>query len=306
MVAIATAARILSSWGLNVRAISWPQISAGSFKGVEEKEGYEKEPLHRPVSYPTYLVILKSPRSGSTFMAKVLATNERVFEKFEPSISAARRHFESCLDLGNAHYLTQWTCSVSLNDYLQDPKKSPQKDTRYKDINALITRFNATVAIQLRANLIEKAVSAFKRWPGPARGKPPPVVAKHIVQRALEGRETMRAFANAEKFMPADEPPLWMWYEDVVRSCGESFAALYRRLGLPEELPELCASTKFRNDTFDADYGGHLRSELLKHEVLAPMNDSVAFDLAVNTSDIYNKLRRETENISEVMLGYWR
>ena len=112
-------------------------------------------------------------------------------------------------------------------------------------------------------------------------------------------------FVNAERFVPSKEPPLWIWYEDMVRGCNATFATLYDRLGLFKEMPpDLCSTTEFRNETLVRYM--YLLDELMRYPKLAPMNNSFAFDMAVNTTAIYEESKRETINISEVMLGYWR
>ena len=47
-------------------------------------------------TYPTYLVIVKSPRSGSTFLETLLQKTPNMNSIFEPTLSNARRHFANC------------------------------------------------------------------------------------------------------------------------------------------------------------------------------------------------------------------
>ena len=46
--------------------------------------------------YPTYLVIVKSPRSGSTFLESLLKQTPNMNSIFEPTLSMAKSHFSDC------------------------------------------------------------------------------------------------------------------------------------------------------------------------------------------------------------------
>ncbi len=265
-------------------------------------------------SYPTYLVILKSPRSGSRFLDNVLVPNPDIHNLFEPTIPAAKQHFKQCEQMGKTSKSendnTPWACSVSFNDYL--------REGRYTQINQLIRDYDATIVIQLRTNVVEKAISKNKRWGELSRDKSgrniiTPSIAKTIQKDSLKGLETIRAFVNAEKFMPKsnngngnddDGKPIWLWYEDLVRNCTSSIQRLHSSIGINvhEESNELCETVKFH----EGQYNEALTSELQKEPKLIPMIDALEYNTNVDTDEIYEQLRIETQDIKEVQLGFWR
>ena len=252
-------------------------------------------------SYPTYLVILKSPRSGSSYLFKGLNENPLIFQKFEPRMVEARKHFREC-----SHFQPKtgdneekrWTCTVSLNDYLQSR-------TRFDEINDLIREYSASVVIQLRANVVEKGISAAKLWGVLKPGKHPTddQIAWSIVNSGLKSIRTIRGHVIADKFMHSVEPSIWVWYEDLVRNCSHQFERIYEAIGLPFVLPQKCSEAKFIGAE---PYEGYLVNALKKEPSLEPMINHLTFNQEVDTDAIYRKMANETANVTEPSFGHWR
>lgn len=280
-----------------------PSTKADMVYAEEQEQSKEETSGEATSTHPTYLVILKSPRSGSTFLNTVLSANPSIHNMFEPPIVKARKHFESCKTKNYESNITTapWACSVSFNDYLDEK--------RYDDINKLISDYRATVVIQLRSNVVEKAISANKLWGELRRQKKgtqiiTPQIARSIRHGSIRGQNTIRAFVNAEKFLPSSEPPIWVWYEDLVRQCNDMVGKIYDALRLPvhESVEKKCSEVGFR----EGSYNDALVEELKKEPSLVPMIDAYKFNMEVDTQAIYDKLKDETANATEVELGHWR
>lgn len=237
-------------------------------------------------------------------MHKALTENPLIFEKFEPRLDDARKHFRSCPQYhtqiesdDNSEEKKKWTCSISLNDYL--------REGRYEQINALIHDYSATVVIQLRANVVEKSISASKIWGNlqPKRHATEQQIADDIIGGALRGLDTIRGHVIADKLMPSDNPALWVWYEDLIRDCSFHFERIYQAIGLPFVMPQKCNEATFIGPE---PYDSYLVNALKKQPALESMINHLTFNQEVNTDDIYHKIMNETMNVTTPSLGHWR
>lgn len=218
-------------------------------------------------------IVLKSPRSGSTFLSSLLQSDKRLHLLFEPTLEEARRHIQMCR--------FPLICGVSLNDFL----KSRQ---RHRQITEMIRQHNAVVVMQLRANVVQKAISSERLF-GPAN-LTPAATANRVRKVALAALETIKGFVLASEQL--DKPSLWMWYEDLVRDCVGTVKLLYTALGQMPPTPNGCAGAAFKHRPIPLE----LRQQLVQERALSEMaRDPYEYNLSINTSAM---LRGFTEQVA--------
>ena len=234
---------------------------------------------------PQIFIVLKSPRSGSSFLSSLLQSDERLHLLFEPTLEQARRHIRLCR--------FPLICGVSLNDFLQSRQ-------RHRQIAEMIRQHNAIVVIQLRANVVQKAISSELLF-GPANLFLA-VTANRVRKVALAALETVKGFVRASEQL--DKPSLWMWYEDLVRDCVGTVKLLYTALGQMPPMLDGCTNAAFKCRPMPPE----LRQQLVQERTLSEMaRDPYEYNLSIHTNVI---LRNFTEQVAMdgngLTLHHWR
>mmetsp|Transcript_16727 Transcript_16727/g.25780 ORF Transcript_16727/g.25780 Transcript_16727/m.25780 type:complete len:123 (+) Transcript_16727:468-836(+) len=107
----------------------------------------------------------------------------------------------------------------------------------------------------MRANAIEKGISMSKRWGVMknemnlvARNNATEIaIANDVFKYAKHTLEFTRSIVHADYHnfiplpLPTQERPLWIWYEDLTRSCEDKFAELFDEIGMGHFLLRLAA-----------------------------------------------------------------
>lgn len=110
----------------------------------------------------------------------------------------------------------------------------------------------------------------------------------------------MRGFVNADGFFPSPEPAMWVWYEDLVRHCNHTSEKVYNALGLPVTTSERCNEVKVKQGSCN----NVLVEELKNDSHLIPMIDPYKVKMELDTPAIYDRFKKETENVTAVILGF--
>eukprot|EP00041_Stephanoeca_diplocostata_P009972 m.157514 g.157514 ORF g.157514 m.157514 type:complete len:367 (+) comp17971_c0_seq9:186-1286(+) len=176
----------------------------------------------------TYFYIVKSPRSGSTLLMKLLSSDSRVSILWEPKFSLIDPFFRNC---------KTELCGVSVNDFLK-------AEQTYKAQVHIMERYNASLIVQLRADVVAKAWSAERMFSKP-RGKIKRdkngwysgsnyshITVKNLLAATKGGMETIEGHLIAAQRLPQLHP-LFVWYEHLYASCAGEINALYTHLGHP-------------------------------------------------------------------------
>lgn len=271
---------------------------------AENKINAQKE-LTRP--YPRYLMIIKSSRVGSTFVHQTIKNhyNPSILPQWEGDGKAARAHFERCGSLpANRTGIVdgKWVCTAHLNDRFRN------KQT-YQELIDLIRDYNASVVIQMRANVIEKGISMSKRWGemkkledrNPSRNQPTEIeIANDVFEKSQQALAFTRTLVHAayHNFIPLPSPtqqrPLWIWYEDLARSCETKFTELFHEIGMSHlPLPPNCKDFKFPEDK--GPYNPVMIETLSKEPLFRPMINFSKFNLEVDTESYRKQFEKETE-----------
>ncbi len=266
-----------------------------------------QEELTRIRPYPRYLMIIKSSRVGSTFVHQTIKDhyNTSILPQWEGDGKAARAHFERCGGLpANRTGIVdgKWVCTAHLNDRFRN------KQT-YQELIDLIRDYNASVVIQLRANAIEKGISMSKRWGvmkkledrNPRRKQPTEIeIANDVFKYSQATLAFTRTLVHAayHNFIPLPSPtqqrPLWIWYEDLARSCEAKFTELFHEIGMSHlPIPPSCKTFKFPEDK--GPYNPVMIETLSKEPLFRPMINFSKFNREVDTESYRKQFEKETE-----------
>jgi len=257
---------------------------------------------HYEQPYPRYLMIIKSSRVGSTFVHQTFKDhyNSSMFTQWEGSGQNARGHFEKCgrFPANKTGVDGKWVCTAHLNDRFRT------KQT-FQELVDLIRDFNASVVIQMRANAIQKGISMSKRW-GKMKYKRLDNNASKIAiaDDIYEYSKGTLAFTRSlvhetyHRFIPlpsrTQEGPLWIWFEDLVRSCEDKFAELFDEIGMGHlPPPPSCKEIRFPVD--EGPYDPIMVKTLSKEPLLVPMINHENFNREIDTDAYRNQFEKETE-----------
>ena len=277
------------------------------YEGVKEQEkGADAR------SYPSYLVILKSSRVGSTFLKETIRKEfpGHIHTHWEGEITDARQHFEKCEALCRGSmevHHGKCACSVHLNDMFRDK-------ARFDAMNDMVRDFNASVVFQIRANAIEKGISMSKRW-GLMKEKQyhrkysETAIAQDIKKYAIGTLKITRAMVHADDknllALPShtQDKALWVWYEDLMKSCKEKFAQVFEEIGMGHlPVPVACNTTRFRDE-------GPYKEEWVRVfsnvSALVPMIDHYKYNMDVDPDAVYEGFAKETAQNSGPIFGVW-
>jgi hypothetical protein len=261
--------------------------------------------------YPRYLMIIKSSRVGSTFVYQTFKKhyNSSIFSQWEGDAQHARDHFEKCGRLP-ANQTGKWVCAAHLNDRFRT-------EETFQELVDLIRDYNASVVIQMRANAIEKGISMSKRWGKMKKfervtGSEATEIA--IANDVFEYAKGTVAFARSivhaayHNFIPLPSPtqerPLWIWFEDLVRSCEDKFAELFEEIGMGHlHLPPSCKEIKFSEDK--GPYNPIWVETFSKEPIFRPMINYTKFNRELDTVTYRKQFERETE-MTGVIYGTFR
>jgi len=284
-------------------------LPASWSEGVKEEEnGADAK------SYPSYLVILKSSRVGSTFFKETIRKEYpgHIHTHWEGDITHARQHFEKCEALCQGSmevHHGKCACSVHLNDMFRNK-------AIFDAMNDMVRDFNASIVLQVRANAIEKGISMSKLWGLILKEKryhrnySETAIAQDIKQYATRTLEFTRAVVHADDKnllalpSPTQDKALWVWYEDLVKSCKEKFAQVFEEIGMGHlPLPVSCNTMEFRDE-------GPYKEEWVRVfsnvSALVPMIDHYKYNMDVDPDAVYEGFAKETALNSGPILGVWR
>jgi len=263
--------------------------------------------------YPRYLVIIKSSRVGSTFLYQTLKNHYKssIFSQWEGEPKHARTVFEKCgkfsANQTGVDSNAKWACTAHLNDRFRSQQT-------FQELIDLIKDYNASVVIQMRANAIEKGISMSKRW-GVMKNEKNLVarnnateiaIANDVFKYAKHTLKFTRSIVHADyhNFIPLPSPtqerPLWIWYEDLTRSCEDKFAELFDEIGMGHlPPPPSCKEIHFPEDK--GPYSPIMIETLSKEPLFRPMINHTKFNREIDTETQFEK---ETETTG-VIYGTW-
>ena len=93
---------------------------------------------------------------------------------------------------------------------------------------------------------------------------------------------------------PTQQRPLWIWYEDLVRSCEMKYTELFHEIGMSHlPLPSSCKNFKFPEDK--GPYNPAMVETLSKEPLFRPMINFSKFNLEVDTESYRKQFETETE-----------
>ena len=100
------------------------------------------------------------------------------------------------------------------------------------------------------------------------------------------------------RFIPlpsrTQEGPLWIWFEDLVRSCEDKFAELFDEIGMGHlPPPPSCKEIRFPVD--EGPYDPIMVKTLSKEPLLVPMINHENFNREIDTDAYRNQFEKETE-----------
>ena len=298
------AAVLLLAAGLLLNIINYLSSTSvvKDMERTENKINTQEALLTRP--YPRYLMIIKSSRVGSSFVHQTFKDhyNTSILPQWEGDGKDARAHFERCGSLpANRTGIVdgKWVCSAHLNDRFRN------KQT-YQELIDLIRDYNASVVIQMRANAIEKGISMSKRWgvmkklEDPRRKQPTEIEIANDVFKYSQGTLAFtRTLVHAayHNFIPLPSPtqkrPLWIWYEDLARSCEAKFTELFHEIGMSHlPIPPSCKTFKFPEN---GPYNPVMIETFSKEPLFRPMINFSKFNLEVDTESYRKQFEKETE-----------
>jgi hypothetical protein len=254
--------------------------------------------------YPRYLMIIKSSRVGSTFVYQTFKKhyNSSIFSQWEGNGKDARDHFEKCgrLPANQTGIDGKWVCAAHLNDRFRT-------EETFQELVDLIRDYNASVVIQMRVNAIEKGISESKIWGKMKKFERVAgseateiAIANEVFQRAKGTVAFARSIVHAayHNFIPLPSPtqerPLWIWFEDLVRSCEDKFAELFEEIGMGHlPLPPSCKEIKFPEDK--GPYNPIWVETFSKEPIFRPMINYTKFNRELDTDTYRKQLEQETE-----------
>jgi len=274
--------------------------------GVSDGDAASKMITHhdeeRP--YPRYLMIIKSSRVGSTFVYQTFKKhyNSSIFSQWEGNGKDARDHFEKCgrLPANQTGIDGKWVCAAHLNDRFRT-------EETFQELVDLIRDYNASVVIQMRVNAIEKGISESKIWGKMKKFERVAgseateiAIANEVFHRAKVTVAFARSIVHAayHNFIPLPSPtqerPLWIWFEDLVRSCEDKFAELFEEIGMGHlPLPPSCKEIKFPEDK--GPYNPIWVETFSKEPIFRPMINYTKFNRELDTDTYRKQLEQETE-----------
>ncbi|XRB17923.1 hypothetical protein RI054_16g77680 [Pseudoscourfieldia marina] len=170
---------------------------------ARQRKGPRCNANEKPAPDPTkkYFVVVKSPRSGSTFLHKAMAMEPSFLSWFEPERGCVTNYLNSCKY--NA-------CGVSLNDYLKSSGS-------FKEVNNYLEAYNATLIIQLRLDVLGKALSITKMPWGP-KIRSNADMEKFLLFEVSRAVDTIVGHLYVARQYPQFRP-LVIWHEDLTEHC---------------------------------------------------------------------------------------
>ncbi len=169
----------------------------------------------------------------------------------------------------------------------------------------------------MRANAIEKGVSMSKRWGvmkkledrNPARKMPTEMqIANDVFKYSSGTLAFTRTLVHAvyHNFIPLPSPtqqqPLWIWYEDLVRSCETKITELFNEIGMSHlPLPPTCKEFKFPDNS---PYSPAMVETLSKEPLFRPMINFTKFNHEIDTDVYREQFEKETE-MEGLLYGTW-
>ncbi|KAJ8612915.1 hypothetical protein CTAYLR_006185 [Chrysophaeum taylorii] len=226
----------------------------------DDDEGNKKQALRGT------MLVLKSPRVGSTYLRSVLEAHPNVVLEWEVgSISNVKK------SMACANASIPRACGASINDFVKTRERTCE-------IFRLVAAMTPRVVLQLRWNVVEKSLSAYRLFNRDFVSRKKRcrddeacvdalrVDAKAIATGARRGDETIRATVAAATWLAS--PYIFVFYEDLIRETRTVLVKIYDFLGVPRcdacarparfsplevpNLDELVAA--FSSDLDDAEY----------------------------------------------------
>lgn len=257
-------------------------------------------------------VLAGALRMAASTTSLARTTIPSILPQWEGNGKAARAHFERCGSLSaNRTGIVdgKWVCTAHLNDRFRN------KQT-YQELIDLIRDYNASVVIQMRANAIEKGISMSKRWgemkklEDNSTKQPTEIeIANDVFDFSQQTLAFTRTIVHAayHNFIPLPSPtqqrPLWIWYEDLARSCEMKFTELFHEIGMSHlPLPPSCKDFKFPEDK--GPYNPVMIETLSEELLFRPMLNFSKFNLEVDTDSYRKQFEKETE-MEGLLYGTW-
>jgi hypothetical protein len=189
-----------------------------------------RTPISQSDQLPRKYVICKSPRSGSTFLFTALSKTATINNAWENKVKAMR-NLRDC----SSKYES---CGVSLNDCLN----------RADDTKRLFDSMranNAALIIQLRLDVIAKAISGMKLF-SPREKR----TGERVISIARGAINTIVGRLVAARQNP-DLRPMIVWYEDILVDpalCHETLRRTCTEIGAQcsRETFEMCVNLRER------------------------------------------------------------
>lgn len=252
----------------------------------------------------TPFLLLKSPRSGSTYLNNVLKNQNSVYIDWETP------HFERSVKMCSMTSRYR-ACGASINDMLKDKSRTDK-------IFHVFKLPNIKIIIQLRLNVVEKAFSAYRLFDPRFRQNSrscirlteylkkqacyeaiavdPSLIAHSVVS----GWSTMKAHIAASKYIEKHLglTPLFVWYEDLVRSPQKTWNVITKYLDIPSStLTRFPRNFRLLNCVNIDEVKRALNSDEFKKML------DIRWSMSVNTTFYYNKIYNMVN--PEISYNHW-